>query len=88
MIDGPDAEFEHMVKQAAPFMNALPQRGAPPMPTTKARQYRLDDETVSKMLDLAAKWGGTIKPLSDTEVIREAIRRAHKSEIREARKKS
>jgi hypothetical protein len=55
---------------------------------TKARQYRLDDDTTSKMVDLAAKWGGSIKPLSDTEVIREAIRRAHADETTPAGKRS
>ncbi len=58
------------------------------MPATQARQFRLDDTLVAQIKDLAAKWGGTLKPLTHTEVIREAIRRAHKAEIQAPRKKS
>lgn len=51
------------------------------MPATQARQFRLGDETVAMINNLAEKWGGTLTPTSHTEVIREAVRRAHEAEF-------
>jgi hypothetical protein len=58
------------------------------MPVTQARQFRLDETIIAQINELAAIWGGKIKPLTHTEVIREAIRRAHKAETKPAKKKS
>jgi hypothetical protein len=65
----------------------MPTRTFPELaPPTQARQFRLGEETVSQIEALAAKWGGTVKPLSHTEVIREAIRMVHNAEIKSPEK--
>ncbi len=57
------------------------------MAATQARQFRLDETLIAMINDLAAKWGGTVKPLTHTEVIREAIRRCHADEVIKPKKK-
>jgi len=44
---------------------------------TKPRQFRLDDETLRKLDELAALFGGEVKPHSRTAVIKYAIEAMH-----------
>lgn len=55
------------------------------MPETKPTQMRLPAETLRKILDLAAKWGG-VRALPRTQVVIEAVDRQHEIEFKGERK--
>jgi len=54
---------------------------------TKPRQFRLEDDTMKKIDELAAIQGGTYTPASRAAVIRRAVDAMHKAETRPAKVK-
>jgi hypothetical protein len=56
------------------------------MPTTLPRQLRLTDQEWEALGRLAAAWGGPVRPLSRTEVVRELVRRAAGQETKKSRR--
>lgn len=50
------------------------------MAENKPRQFRLNEETLAKIDELAKVWG-PVRPLTRTDVIREAIDRIHAGEV-------
>ena len=53
----------------------------------KRSQYRLGEDTLSQIAELAALLGGPIRPATDTDVVRECVRRVHESEIKTKEKR-
>jgi hypothetical protein len=51
-----------------------------PSGPTKPSQFRLTDEDLDTITVLAERWGGEVKPLDRTSVVREALRRARAAE--------
>jgi len=49
---------------------------------TKPRQFRLEDDTMKKIDELAALQGGTYTPSSRAAVIRRAVDAMHRVEIK------
>jgi hypothetical protein len=48
---------------------------------------RLEDETLKMIRSLAHSWGG-IKPLTNTDVVRECVKRAHQQETKRKEKRA
>ncbi len=61
--------------------------GAPLMPATKKSQYRLGEATDRRIAELAAILGGPVRPLTDTDVVRECVRRVYESETKTKEKR-
>ena len=57
------------------------------MPATRKRQYRLGDLTMRQIAELAAKLGGPVRPLTETDVVRECVRRIHGMEIQKDKRR-
>ena len=57
------------------------------MPATRKRQYRLGDQTMRQVAELAAKLGGPVRPLSESDVVRECVRRIHGMEIQKDKRR-
>jgi hypothetical protein len=58
----------------------MPRTKAPKKPPVKPRQLRLNDDDMETIAILAKRWGGAVKPLDRTSVVREALRRARVAE--------
>jgi len=57
------------------------------MPATRKRQYRLGDLTMRQVAELAVKLGGPVRPLTETDVVRECVRRVHSQETEKKEKR-
>ncbi len=53
----------------------------------KKSQYRLGDETTRQITELAAILGGPVRPLTETDVVRECVRRVHSEETQKKEKR-
>ena len=53
---------------------------------TRQKNMRLDDLTLSRVADLAAKWSQAA-PLTDSAVVRECVKRVHETETRKRKEK-
>jgi len=57
------------------------------MPATRKRQYRLGDLNMRQVAELAVKLGGPVRPLTETDVVRECVRRVHSQETEKKEKR-
>ncbi len=54
---------------------------------SKKSQYRLGSETDRRVAELAVILGGPVRPLTETDVVRECVRRVHFEEAKKKEKR-
>ncbi len=54
---------------------------------TRKRQYRLGEPTERRIAELAVKLGGSVRPLTEVDVVRECVRRVHSQEMKKEKRR-